>query len=77
MTIRKGIYRHFKGQRYELIELAKHSETGEEYVVYRALYGDHGVWIRPLTMFTETLERDGQVLQRFTLTEESDQSPDD
>ena len=76
MTIPRGIYRHFKGKYYELLELAKHSETGEQYVVYRALYGDRGVWIRPLTMFTETIERDGQTLQRFSLTETVKNDPD-
>ncbi len=67
MTIRKGIYQHFKGMRYQVLELARHSETAEEYVVYRALYGDRGVWIRPLAMFTGTVERDGVRIKRFTL----------
>ena len=47
----KGIYRHFKGNRYELIDIARHSETGEWMVVYRALYGEHGLWVRPLSMW--------------------------
>ena len=51
----RGIYRHYKGNLYEVLEIAKHSETEEELVVYRALYGDYGVWVRPLGMFTETI----------------------
>lgn len=65
--ILRGIYQHFKGNRYQVIELARHSETGEDYVVYRALYGDRGVWIRPATMFCENIERDGKEFERFTL----------
>ncbi len=65
MTISKGIYQHFKGNRYQVMDIARHSETGEKYVVYRALYGDQGVWIRPLEMFLETIERDGKSLLRF------------
>ena len=66
VTVKKGIYQHFKGQRYEVLDVARHSETGEEHVVYRALYGDHGLWLRPLTMFMESVERDGISVQRFT-----------
>ena len=66
MEIRKGKYRHFKGKEYELISTAKHSETLEIYVVYRALYGDGETWVRPLDMFFEKVERDGQVYDRFT-----------
>ena len=62
---RKGLYRHFKGNEYEVIEIAHHSETMEEYVVYRALYGDFGLWIRPADMFFETIVRDGQQILRF------------
>lgn len=60
-----GLYRHFKGNLYELVEVARHSETLEDYVVYRALYGDHGLWVRPLTMFIEQIERDGVRQPRF------------
>ncbi|MDA1370569.1 MAG: DUF1653 domain-containing protein [Proteobacteria bacterium] len=63
--IPRGNYRHFKGQCYELIDIALHSETQEPMAVYRALYGDHGLWVRPLEMFFETIERDGKTLQRF------------
>ena len=67
-TIKLGKYRHFKGNEYEVIALAKHSETLEEMVVYRALYGEGGVWVRPASMWNETVERDGQVFRRFTYT---------
>ena len=63
--IKKGRYRHFKGNEYEVIGTAKHSETLEEYVVYKALYGDGGLWIRPKEMWNETVERDGKVFKRF------------
>lgn len=65
MSIRKGRYRHFKGNFYEVIDVALSSETQEPFVVYRALYGDGGLWIRPLAMFEETIERDGKVIKRF------------
>jgi len=64
--IKIGRYRHFKGNEYEVLYLAKHSETLEPMVVYRALYGEHGVWVRPARMWNETVERDGQVFTRFT-----------
>ena len=62
----KGIYMHFKGNRYQLLDVAKHSETLEEMVVYKALYGDGGVWVRPASMWNETVERDGATYKRFT-----------
>ena len=64
--IKVGKYRHFKGNEYEVLYIAKHSETQEEMVVYRALYGEGGVWVRPASMWNETVERDGQVYKRFT-----------
>ena len=64
-----GIYRHYKGNNYKLLAVATHSETLEKMVVYQALYGDRGVWVRPLSMFTETVEKDGQRLKRFQLIE--------
>lgn len=70
MSIKPGIYRHFKGNRYEVIGTAKNSETLEEMVVYRALYGEGGLWVRPAAMWLETVERDGQTFQRFVLEEE-------
>ena len=63
--IKKGRYRHFKGNEYEVIGTAKHSETLEEYVVYRALYGEGGLWVRPASMWNETVERDGKTFKRF------------
>ena len=65
-TIRPGRWRHFKGNEYEVIGVAQHSETLEQMVVYRALYGDGGLWVRPASMWLETVERDGQRLPRFT-----------
>ena len=60
-----GIYEHYKGHRYEVIGLAKHSETLEELVVYRALYGEFGLWVRPKTMFEEEVEKEGKKVPRF------------
>ena len=62
-------FRHFKGNRYRLEGFAKDSETMEELVVYRALYGDGGLWVRPAQMFFETIERDGKRMKRFELEE--------
>lgn len=70
-SIRPGIYRHFKGIEYELLYIAKHSETEEPMVVYRALYGDGGVWVRPLSMWTEHVERDGYSGPRFAFVREA------
>ena len=64
--IKLGKYRHFKGNEYEVIAIAKHSETTEDYVVYKALYGDGGMWVRPASMWNETVERDGVTYNRFT-----------
>lgn len=63
--IRKGRYRHFKGMEYEVIDIAVHSETEEEFVVYKALYGEYKTWIRPKEMWNETVERDGKIYKRF------------
>ena len=60
-----GRYRHFKGNEYEVLGVARHSETLEDYVVYRALYGEGGLWVRPASMFTETIERNGKCIPRF------------
>lgn len=65
-TIKLGRYRHFKGKEYEVLGLAKHSETLEKMVVYRALYGNRDIWVRPLSMWEETVERNGGTVQRFT-----------
>jgi len=63
--IKTGKYRHFKGNEYEVLCVAKHSETLEDMVVYRALYGGRGVWVRPAAMWEEEIERDGKKLKRF------------
>ena len=68
--IKLGRYRHFKGKYYEVLGVARHSETMEEYVVYRALYGERGLWVRPLSMFTQMVERDGKLQPRFAYVEE-------
>jgi len=60
-----GEYEHYKGARYEVIGVAKHSETEEELVVYRTLYGDYSLWVRPLSMFNERVSIDGEMVPRF------------
>jgi len=62
-----GIYAHYKGNRYEVLGVAHHSETEEPLVVYRALHGDYGLWVRPLAMFTELVEVQGEPVPRFDL----------
>ena len=62
-----GIYRHYKGQRYRVLGTARHSETLEPLVVYQALYGEFGLWVRPAAMFCETVVLDGQPVARFAL----------
>jgi hypothetical protein len=64
--IRSGLYRHFKGGEYEVLGVASHSETLEPMVVYRALHGAGGLWVRPAAMWNETVERDGRTCRRFT-----------
>ena len=64
-VIRAGLYEHYKGQRYEVLGLARHSETEEELVVYRALYGEKGLWVRPYGMFVEEVVVEGQAIPRF------------
>ena len=65
MPIKPGLYRHYKGNQYQVIGVARHSESEQQLVVYRALYGERGLWVRPLAMFTETVERDGEPVPRF------------
>jgi hypothetical protein len=69
MEIKLGKYRHFKGNEYEVIAIAKYSETLEELVVYEAQYGERGLWVRPKTMFLETVIVDGEEKARFELVE--------
>ena len=64
-SIPTGRYRHFKGKEYEVIGIARHSETEEAMVVYRPLYADHGLWVRPASMWNEEIERDGKTVRRF------------
>ena len=66
IEIKPGKYRHFKGGEYEVLYIALHSETKEPMVVYRALYGDRGIWVRPASMWNETVVRDGKTWKRFT-----------
>jgi hypothetical protein len=68
--IKLGKYRHFKGRFYEVLFLAKHSETLEDMVVYRALYDDHPIYVRPTSMWNEVIERDGKSFVRFELVKE-------
>ena len=70
MELTPGKYRHFKGNEYELLYVAKHSETLEPMVVYRALYGEQGIWVRPADMWTEHVERDGYAGPRFVFIAE-------
>lgn len=65
-VIRPGRYRHFKGNEYEVIGVARNSETLQSLVVYRALYGERGLWVRPFDMFTEVIEHEGRRLPRFS-----------
>lgn len=66
MTIAPGRYRHFKGGLYEVVGVARHSETDERLVVYRPLYGDGGLWVRPVAMFNEAVTHDGREVPRFS-----------
>ncbi|MBU3934753.1 DUF1653 domain-containing protein [Patescibacteria group bacterium] len=65
MEIKLGTYQHFKGNKYEVIGIAKHSETQENLVVYKALYGNKDLWARPLKMFLEEVDVDGKKVPRF------------
>ncbi len=65
ITIKAGRYQHYKGPEYQVIDVVKHSETEESLVLYRALYGEQGLWVRPLEMFVETVDLDGQQTPRF------------
>ncbi|NBA93799.1 DUF1653 domain-containing protein [Pseudomonas sp. R5(2019)] len=67
MQIQPGVYRHYKGPEYRVFSVARHSETEEEVVFYQALYGEYGLWVRPLSMFIESVEVDGEQVPRFAL----------
>lgn len=68
--IKLGKYRHFKGKEYEVLAIAKHSETLQDMVVYKCLYGDYSIWVRPLSMFEESITRDGKTFKRFEYIDE-------
>lgn len=67
MSLATGIYQHYKGQQYRVLGIAQHSENEEQLVVYQALYGAFGLWVRPLSMFTESVEVNGLQQPRFAL----------
>jgi hypothetical protein len=69
MTIKLGKYRHYKGNMYEVLGIATHSEDESKLVVYRTLYGNYDLWVRPLDMFTEKVEVEGQIVPRFAFVE--------
>ena len=71
MTIKPGKYKHFKGNNYEVIGTATHSETLEAMVIYRPLDGDDALWVRPQAMWNELVEHDGKLVKRFTFEEEA------
>lgn len=72
MTLQPGIYQHYKGAHYRVLGLARHSESEEWLVVYQALYGERGMWVRPLAMFCEMVEVEGGSCPRFALIEAAD-----
>ena len=69
MELKLGKYRHFKGNEYEVLAIAKHSETLEEMVIYRALYGENQTWVRPISMWNEEVVGDGKTYKRFMFIE--------
>ena len=73
-SIKPGTYQHYKGAHYQVYECAKHSETGEELVVYRCLYGAYDLWVRPLSMFCEHVVLDGKSVPRFQWVSDADAS---
>ena len=71
VVVKVGRYRHYKGNDYQVEGVATHSESGAQLVVYRPLYGDRALWVRPLDMFSEVVERDGELVPRFAYVAES------
>ena len=74
MSLQPGIYKHYKGSLHKVMGVARHSETEEPLVVYTALYGDFGLWVRPLEMFVETVQIADRQIQRFEFVESSDEA---
>ena len=72
VQLRPGRYRHYKGGEYRVLGVARHSETEEQLVVYTPLYDDSGLWARPLSMFLETVIRDGNTVARFSYIDDGD-----
>ena len=72
LSLKPGMYQHYKGPQYKVIHVATHSETEEQLVIYQALYGEFGIWARPLSMFNETIEKDGNTIPRFAYIGEID-----
>ncbi|WXL24171.1 DUF1653 domain-containing protein [Ectopseudomonas mendocina] len=70
--IQPGLYRHYKGPEYRVLGVARHTETEELMVVYQALYGEFGLWLRPLDMFSSTVDVDGETVPRFALIKVED-----
>ena len=68
-----GLYRHYKGNQYEVIGFAKHSETLEDMVIYKALYGKHGTWVRPLSMWENPIEFNGRTVKRFEYIDKNEE----
>jgi len=68
------IYRHYKGHQYEVVGFAKHSETLEDMVIYKALYGEQGTWVRPLSMWDNSIEVDGKIAMRFEYAGQTEQA---
>jgi len=71
MKLENGLYQHYKGNMYQVYMTAQHSETEEWMVVYKALYGEEGMWVRPYDMFTELVNVDGQMVDRFTKVDDA------
>lgn len=73
--LKLGIYQHYKGEHYNIIGVASHSETGESLVIYQALYGSYGLWARPVSMFTSSINLDNKEIKRFKFISSGVQNP--